>query len=960
MDKKNILVVDDSLINRKTLSAMFSEKFNVLEAADGDKGIDLLREYPNEISAVLLDIIMPKKDGYEVLSIMKHDDKLKDIPVIVITASSDNESELKAINMGADDFVVKPFDSNIVAKRVNNIIGKKEYEKAKIDNILLHEEILQNKKQLSLLDNIPGGIAIISYGTRIVVEVGNDSVYKMFGYDTPEDRNYFSKNIKTFVDQEDYENVIPTFREAKITLKNFSQSIRILKKDGTYLWVMLNVQPIRCEKKTKFFTLITDISKEKQLIRELKYNSEYDALTNIYKKETFEKATQEMLKMHSYQDYVLLVWNVERFKILNDLLGTITGDRILQSIATFFRENFLNSGTFGRLNADRFALCIPEINLDVEDILKGLNERFSWINHNVVIKCGVYKIDDINLEVNQMCDRANLALQTIKGKYLEKFAFYDDRLRNILLEEQSLIDDSEKALKEKQFKIFLQPIFSLVTKTPISAEVLVRWIHPEQGVISPGLFIPLFERNGFISKLDFYVWEQTCIFLKSRREKGYCDVPVSVNVSRMSLYDATLFEKIVALTEKYDIPPYLFKIEITESAYTDNPKQLLETVAKLRDKGFIVLMDDFGSGYSSLNTLKDISVDVLKIDMKFLENFENSNKTGCILQSIVKMAKRLGMSVIAEGVETSNQLDFLKSIGCDRIQGFYFARPMPCEEFETYIQNYKMQKDIRSNTSITETELEVVFNGNPSVDRILNNMFSGIGFYEYSNGKIEVLRVNDAFYDITGIEPSELVQSVNMNSIPVADRKLIFDAYRQIEKDQKPVSVQYRRIGKNGDITWFEAQHRFIGSHDEKTILLVAFNNITNQKQLENANELNRYVEILYKFFDEIFEIDYKKSSLIARKIYRDSVNIGIVQDFSHNFVEWLNKHVHKDDKEKLVDFLSKNNDDDYRKKEDRNTQYIQYRICLDDGTVKMIETSLIYFDFNTCLICNVDLEKKR
>ena len=264
---------------------------------------------------------------------------------------------------------------------------------------------------------------------------------------------------------------------------------------------------------------------------------------------------------------------------------------------------------------------------------------------------------------------------------MNRYAYYDASMRDQMLQEQMIVRDMNFALQEHQFTIFLQPVYSLVSNHIVSAEALVRWFHPVNGMISPGKFIPVFERNGFIVKLDRFVWEEVCKFLKRQRESGQKLIPVSVNVSRMNFYNLDLLEFLLNLIERYELEPWMLKLEITESAYTDNPHQLTSVIKVFREEGFPVLMDDFGSGYSSLNMLKNLPVDVLKIDMAFVRELEKSARARSILKSIMHLAFDLDMGVVVEGVETKAQVDFLASIGADDIQGYYFSKPLPVPDF---------------------------------------------------------------------------------------------------------------------------------------------------------------------------------------------------------------------------------------------------------------------------------------
>lgn len=307
------------------------------------------------------------------------------------------------------------------------------------------------------------------------------------------------------------------------------------------------------------------------------------------------------------------------------------------------------------------------------------------LNHRTVLSFGLYRIDDKSLPVSVMCDRANMALWKAKGNFKTPYCEYDEDMRQQVLKEQKIINAMERAIENKEFAIYLQPKYRLEDETIVGAEALVRWNSRDNGFISPGDFIPVFENNGFVYEVDKFIWEETCRYLRKWLDEGRAVKPVSVNVSRIDLYDPKLVDYLVALRGRYGIPARYLELEITESAYTEDPEQIISMTKHLRDAGFVILMDDFGSGYSSLNMLKDIQIDILKLDMGFLKSSDHSAKGGNILAAIMQMAHSLKMQTIAEGVETKEQVEFLKKIGCQCVQGFYFAKPMKASEFEAFI-----------------------------------------------------------------------------------------------------------------------------------------------------------------------------------------------------------------------------------------------------------------------------------
>ena len=412
---------------------------------------------------------------------------------------------------------------------------------------------------------------------------------------------------------------------------------------------------------------------------------QYDRLTGVYSKEFFYRRVRDRLLENPDTEYTIVCSNVENFKLYNDAFGTKEGDLLLKRIARLIIDGMGKAVLCGRLGADRF-IWLQERRLEVNDRLTA-NMAEIVKEKNVVMKWGVYEVTDRTVPVEQMCDRAQLAADSVKGQYNCHFAVYDDQMRSKLLREKAITDVMETALSEKQFTVYLQPKYNLNDNRMAGAEALVRWIHPEWGFMSPGEFIPLFEKNGFIPRLDQYVWEEVCAKMKEWKEKGYPLVPVSVNVSRADVYKADLVEKFVGLVEKYGIEPAYLHLEITESAYAENPNQILTTVERLKSLGFIIEMDDFGSGYSSLNMLNQMKLDILKLDMKFIQNEMKKSEKESILRFIVRLAHWMNLRVVAEGVETREQVERLREMGCDYVQGYFFAKPMPTAEFEEMLKS---------------------------------------------------------------------------------------------------------------------------------------------------------------------------------------------------------------------------------------------------------------------------------
>lgn len=682
--EKTMLIADDVELNRALLENIFDDEYSILQAADGVEAMEILRSQP--VDVVLLDIVMPRMDGFEVLKAMKEEESLSGIPVIMATSEKE-KSEERALILGADDFINKPYRAMVVKKRVENIVVKHILERKRLENVLFETRNELN----SLIDSVPGGIGVWKVTDKVQVEYFNDGFCRQFGYDREEFQEKFTKDLTVLWVGGDTEYILKRLRENQDSSDRISLVHQVRRKDQILRWFSLNALKYKEEDGVPVYRIVNiDVteSRENELLieqknEELRYLLEHDALTGLYNRSTFCRKTADFLRQNPNGTYNMVQFDIERFKVINELYGNFMGDRILLLIAEGLQKCLKDKGTYGRLEADHFAVCLPAGTEELQYVREQMDKSLASvkIEQKINLYYGVYTVEDRDMSVDLMCDRANLALRTVKGNSNRSYAVYNDELHQVVLSEQQLTNSMEEALLQRQFEVYYQPVVDLKTGEVVSAEALVRWNHPEKGMVSPGFFIPFFEHNGFIIKLDAYIREEVCRNIMELGRRGLNCVPVSVNVSRLEFYDPNLCRRIIDLTERYRLEPGMMRLEITESAYTDNPQQLLAAMKELQNYGFQVLMDDFGSGYSSLNMLKDVPVDILKMDMKFLENQGISGRGPEILASLVRMAKKLGMHTIAEGIETKEQGDFLRSVGCEYGQGYYYARPMPADAF---------------------------------------------------------------------------------------------------------------------------------------------------------------------------------------------------------------------------------------------------------------------------------------
>lgn len=415
---------------------------------------------------------------------------------------------------------------------------------------------------------------------------------------------------------------------------------------------------------------------------------EYDALTGIYSQQRFFQIVAEMIEHAKQEDKLAFIhFDIDRFKMISTLYGEMEGNRLLTNVSYAIRivMDEYGNANYGRIAGDVFGICmVYEKVEDIYDALERIREQINkyTVQYYFQTCAGIYLIEDRKMDVSEIYHNASIAAAQCKENYMTHEALYTEDLRESLRREQHIIDEMDKALQDEQFTIYFQPKYEIKGHGFGGAEALVRWKKPDGTMVLPGEFVPIFEKNGFITKLDYYVWEKVCQFLRKELDEGREPAPISVNVSRVNLYNPKFLETLINLVEKYKIPPKYLHLELTEGIFSDSEKVIRDAVKYLHKAGFTILMDDFGSGYSSLNVLKDVDLDVLKIDMKFFSEGETEEKGEKIIASVIQMAEALDMTVIAEGVENQHQVDFLTSLGCNYIQGYYFAKPMPEEQYK--------------------------------------------------------------------------------------------------------------------------------------------------------------------------------------------------------------------------------------------------------------------------------------
>lgn len=422
-------------------------------------------------------------------------------------------------------------------------------------------------------------------------------------------------------------------------------------------------------------------------IDRLKYMAEHDDITDVYNVSTFYNKSDRLIKNNDATTgkYAIVRLDIDHFRIINDIYNWQVGNNVLLHIADSITRRLPSDSICGRLSGDVFVMCIKYKNIEsLEKVLNEIKEEI--LSFDIIVNVnphfGVYLDAEKDIPIYLLCDRAGIALGLIKGNLLSTISYYDNTLNRKNMDIKFIETHMQGALEDNQFYVMLQPKYNMVTNEIVGAEALVRWKHPEKGIIRPDLFIPIFEKNGFVIKLDEFVWEETCKMLKKWIDQGIQPVPISVNVSRVHIYDKNFVSKLCSLVEKYEIPIELLELEFTESALLDDVKELYRLMNQLKDKKFALLMDDFASGYSSLNTLKSAPFDIVKIDKEFISAICESDRDRMLVASTISMINNQNMKIVVEGVERYAQVEILKEAGCSIAQGYYYSKPVDIDSFE--------------------------------------------------------------------------------------------------------------------------------------------------------------------------------------------------------------------------------------------------------------------------------------
>lgn len=667
-----LLLVEDDPINREMMKDLFEDVYEVVEAENGEVALRILRERAEALSAIILDLFMPVMDGYALLEEISRNRIWAEIPIIISTSEVSIESDQRLLDLGVTNIMHKPVDFVTIKKQVANVVSRNNKRKKFMAQYLLMAELLGNTtKTFFVKYNFVTENMDITDSTRKFLPKTFVDVFSKYPFET--DRFVLTKDLSRMSEFMNVKEGRSGDDEIEIRLKTDVRQYEWFKVSK-----MVNYDTDN--KLDSVVFLFKNIEYEIEAKNKLVFMAINDQLTHIPNIRTFSDSVKTMLNNYPEENFLMITMDIAQFHMVNKMFGYSEGDNVLKYFATKLQEiiECYPKGVYCRMASDIFYACLSEDD-GIDEMVASLQNDLNNYPISFELKpCfGIYRIEDKNADVETMIEHSSYARLELKKNLILNVRYYDEELKKKEYLETYILAEMEHALETEQFEIYLQPKCSAKTNRIIGSEALIRWNSPEKGFLSPGLFIPIFEANGFITALDYFVYEAACKTIRRWLDQGIEAVPISVNVSRCDLYDKKLLSNILNIVERYQIPHDLIEFEITESAFVLDGSLISEFSQKLRENGFHVLIDDFGSGYSALNSLRTIHVDVLKIDIKFLPLSSDETKAPIILAAVIDMAKKLGFDVITEGVETEEQLKLLTQLGCENVQGYYYYKPMP-------------------------------------------------------------------------------------------------------------------------------------------------------------------------------------------------------------------------------------------------------------------------------------------
>ncbi|MCG8637854.1 MAG: EAL domain-containing protein [Desulfobacterales bacterium] len=717
--KERILIVDDTPANIDVLGAILMQDYEISVAVNGPMALDIMESglLPD---LVLLDIMMPEMDGYEVARQLKSNEKTREIPVIFVTAKIEEEDEAFGFQMGAVDYIRKPVNSDVTLARIKSQLELKRYrdhltdeirekshqvrtsahaletERHKLDKTTrdlagVQASALKNQVYFKeLFMNSPHGIILVGPDNKIINT--NKSFSDLVGYETDE---IINKKTSGFSVADDLKDAHESLIQEALVHGSMSMETRCFHKQGYEIHVSALAYPVKINNRVQgVFVFYENISQRKQFENKLRHQAFHDALTGIPNRLLFSEqldiAIQKQETLKDYRFAVLLI-DLDRFKSVNDSLGHQAGDTLLKAITKRVQNHLRDGDTLARMGGDEFAVILSKVgdSARVEAIASRIREaaesKFTIDGNEVHISASIGIVLDTRsyTRADQLLRDADLAMYQAKDAGKARFKFFTPEMRKDLLRRMNVEKELRHALENEELSLFFQPIVRVADSRVNGVEALVRWQHPEKGLIPPDRFIPIAEETGLILPVGDWIISEACRTLR-QLQSGYGDhLTMSINISIKQFLQNNFVADLINTVQAREIHPSTIKLEFTESLLMTHTDSAVEKLNTLKGHGFILVIDDFGTGYSSLSYLQQFPIDEIKIDRSFILSMETRRESKAIVTSILSLSKGLGLTTVAEGVETGGQLDSLAGLHCEFAQGYYFSKPCPVSDLTT-------------------------------------------------------------------------------------------------------------------------------------------------------------------------------------------------------------------------------------------------------------------------------------
>ena len=545
------------------------------------------------------------------------------------------------------------------------------------------------------LNDLGCGIAICKNDSKVTVLEANDAFYRIIGYSKQEIDELFENKLADIA-IDDISNILNKKNDSLLSQnKSLDYEFRIKNKDGKIVYLYNNVS---YDKTNDIFQIVTmDITEKEKTIEVLKDNSRLDEVTKLPNPQKFRELALELLLNNPKDRFIISKIDINNFDIISEIFGTEGANKLLRIIGDLFKEYKFNKANISRTGVDEFIIIISmeEFNakgfekFNNKERLYTLVEQYipTMIDHKINFSVGTYKLEKGNCDIDNAINKASMAHKCAKNNN-SSIVEYSNDIKECSIRKVDITNRMEEALRNKEFTPYFQPQYDINTKKIIGAEALTRWTIDEQNIYCPNIFVPIFEKNGFIIEFDMFMLEYVCEILKSWLDRGYKCVPISVNFSKLHFVSKKFVQEVISIVDRYSIPHELIIVEMTETALIKTEDLLVEIIKELQTNQFKVAIDDFGSGYSSLSTLKDYPFNILKLDKGFFSVSKRTEKENNIIKHVIDMTKSLGMKLVAEGIESEEQVEWLQTVNCEIAQGYYFSHPITAVEFRTLL-NYK-------------------------------------------------------------------------------------------------------------------------------------------------------------------------------------------------------------------------------------------------------------------------------